>query len=111
MEGFIFNLWPRALNKFSRTAKGLERYRGATYSNICQPVIMTDTTATFPDSDMPKIIPDTSTERPKKYMKMTYPTKKSIDNSIRQKLSKKDVYEINIHTIYNIIVGQKNEPL
>ena len=45
--------------------KDLERYLGTTYSNRCQPSIMNETPATFPDPEIPKIIPDTAPERPK----------------------------------------------
>ena len=37
--------------------------------------------------------------------------KKNIDEAIRQKLRKKDVYESDMHKIYYLIVGQKNEQL
>ena len=40
---------------------------------------------------------------------MTYLDKNNIDEAIRQKLSKNDVYESEIHKIYNLIVGQTNE--
>ena len=36
---------------------------------------------------------------------------KNIVEAIRQHLRKKDVYESEMHKIYNIIVGQKNEQL
>ena len=42
---------------------------------------------------------------------MTYLEKKNIDEAIRQKLRKKDVYESDMHKIYNLIVGQTNEQL
>ena len=34
-----------------------------------------------------------------------------VNEAIRQKLRKKDVYESDMHNIYNLIVGQKNEQL
>ena len=49
LEGYTFDLGPRASDKFSRTMKKLERYLGTTYSDICQPAIMTETAANFPD--------------------------------------------------------------
>lgn len=42
---------------------------------------------------MPTIIPYTVIERPKMYVEVTYLKKKSIDEAIRQKLRKKDVYK------------------
>ena len=42
---------------------------------------------------------------------MTYLKKKNIDEAIRQNLRKKDVYESDMHKIYNLIVCQKNEQL
>ena len=42
---------------------------------------------------------------------MTYLEKKNIYEAIRQKLRKKDVYESDMHNIYNLIVGQTNEQL
>ena len=42
---------------------------------------------------------------------MTYLEKKSINESIRQKLRKKDVYKSYMHKIYNLIVVQTNEQL
>ena len=34
LEGYVFNIGPRDLNKLSRTMRELERYLGATYSDI-----------------------------------------------------------------------------
>ena len=42
---------------------------------------------------------------------MKLPKKNNIDKSILQKLRKKDVYETEIHKIYNLIVGQINNKL
>ena len=42
---------------------------------------------------------------------MTYLKKKNINEAIRQKLRNKDVYKSDMHKIYNLIVGQKNEQL
>ena len=42
---------------------------------------------------------------------MTYLENNNIDEAIRQKLRKKDVYESDMHNIYNLIVGQTNEQL
>ena len=64
MEGYIFDLGPRASDKFSQTMKELERYLGATYSDICQPSIIAETPATFLDPEMPTI-DDSVTKRPK----------------------------------------------
>ena len=74
MEGYTFELGPRAFEKFSKKMKELERYLGTTYSDICQPAIMTETPATFPDPDMPTIT-DLGIENPKTYGEMTYPKK------------------------------------
>ena len=51
---------------------------------------MTETTANFPDPDMPTIT-ELGTERPKTDGEMTYLEKKNIDEAIRQRLRKKDV--------------------
>ena len=40
---------------------------------------------------------------------MTYLWNKNINKAIHQKPSKKDVHEIYMHNIYNLIVGQTNE--
>ena len=41
LEGYTFDLGSRAPEKFARTIKELERYFGKTYSDSCQPAIMT----------------------------------------------------------------------
>ena len=66
LEGYTFDLGPRASDKFARTMKELERYLGTTYSDSCQPAIMTETSANFPDPEMPTIT-ELGTERPKTY--------------------------------------------
>ena len=58
LEVYIFELGPRALNKFTRNMKELKRYLRETYSNSYQPKIMTETPSTFPEPDIAKIIPD-----------------------------------------------------
>ena len=90
--------------------KELEQYLGKTNSDICQPDIMTETAANLPDSEMPTIT-ELGTEWPKTDGDMTYLEKKNINESIRQKLRKKDVYESDMYKIYNLIVGQTNEQL
>ena len=40
---------------------------------------------------------------------MTYLEKNNIDEAIRQKLSKKDVYETDMHKIYNLIMVHTND--
>ena len=90
--------------------KELEWYLGTTYSYDFQPAIITETSANFPDPGMPTIT-ELGTERPKTDGEMTYLEKKNIDESIHQKLRKKDVYESDMHKIYNLIVGQTNEQL
>ena len=59
--------------------KKLEWYLGAIYSNIYQPAIMTKTPTTFPDPDMPIIIPDMGVNRPITDADMTYLKNKNID--------------------------------
>ena len=81
--------------------KELERYLGTTYSDSCQPAIMTETAANFPDPEMPNIT-ELGPGRPKKYGEMIYLEKKYIDKAIRQKLRKKDVYESDMHKLYTI---------
>ena len=65
LEGYIFDLWPIALEKLSTEMKELERYLGVMYNDICQSDIMTKTTVIFPDLYIPTIITDNSAERPK----------------------------------------------
>ena len=111
LEVYIFNLGPRASDKFARTMKELEIYLVETYINIWQPDIMTETPATSPNPDMPKTIPSVGSERPKIDREMSYLKKKYINEAIRQKPRKKDVYENDMQKIYNIIVGKKDEQL
>ena len=42
---------------------------------------------------------------------MTYLDKNSTNEAIFQKLSKRDIYEADMHNIYNLIIGQTNEQL
>ena len=42
---------------------------------------------------------------------MTYLEKNTIDKAIRQKLRNKGLYKIDMHKIYNLIVGQTNKQL
>ena len=70
---------------------------------------MTKTLEKFTDPEMPTIIPEMGTESPKTDVETTYPKEKNIDEAIHQKLRNKDVYETDMHKIYNIIVGKKNE--
>ena len=73
---------------------------------------MNETAATFPNPDMPTIT-YLGTERPKKDVEMIYLKKNNTDETIHhhQKLMKKDLYESDIHNIYNLMVGQTNEQL
>ena len=91
--------------------KDLERHHGETNRDICQPNIMTKKRDNFPDPDIPTILPDTVTKGPKTDMKMVCLIKKSIEESLHKKLSIKDVYETDMHKIYNLIVGQINDQL
>ena len=81
-ESYIFNLRPRASDKFTRKIKELERYLGATYSDNLQPAIMIETPETLPDSDMPTIIPDMGVKHLKTYLEITYLKKKKIKDAI-----------------------------
>ena len=94
--------------KITRTIKELDRHLGVIYSNICQPDIMTKTTAKFLDPEMPKITPDTGIYRPKTDAETTYLKKKNLNGDIRQILMKKDGHETDIQKVYNIIVGRTN---
>ena len=78
--------------------KEMERYFGSTYSDSCHPSIMNETSATFPDPEIPSIT-DLGTGRPKTDGEMTYLKKQNIDEAIRQKLSKKDVYKSDMHKV------------
>ena len=110
LEGYTFDLVPRASDKFFRTMKELEQYLGTTYSDSCQPAIMSETVANFPDPYMPTIT-ELGTERPKTDGEMTYLKKNNIDEAIHKKLRRKDVYKSDMHKIYNLIVVQTNEKL
>ena len=98
LEGYIFNLWPRALDKFSRTMKEMDRYLGTTYDS-CQPEIMTETLETLPNPEMLTIIPDTDSENLKTEREINHLEKKNIEEAIHQKTNKKDVYETDMHNI------------
>ena len=110
-EGYILNPGTRARDKFFRTMEDLELYLGETSIDICQPYMMNKTLDTFPDPDMPSIIPYMGADYPKTETEVTYPKKNNIDEAIHQKLSKKDVYETDMHKIYNLIVDQTNRQL
>ena len=47
LKGDMFDLGTRASDKFNIAMKELEQYLGATYSDRCQPSIMTENMATF----------------------------------------------------------------
>ena len=111
LGGYIFDLGPRVSDKFTRTIKELEQYLGATYRESCQIVITTETPTTLPDLEMPTIVTDTGAERTKTDAEITYLENKNIDEAVRQKLRNKDVYETEIHRIYNLTVGQTNKQL
>ena len=110
LEGYTFYLGPRASDKFARTMKELERYLGKTYSDSCQPAVMTETAANFPNPEMPNIT-ELGTELSKTDGEMTYLKKNNIDESIFKKIRKKDVYKSDMHKIYTLIVVQTNEQL
>ena len=90
MEGYISDLCPKM--------KQLELYLLATYSEICQPAIMTKNPATFPDPEM-LTFNDSGIKRPKTDADMTYLEKNNIDEAIKKKLRKKDVYESEMEKI------------
>ena len=71
LEGYTFDLGPRASEKFARTMKELEQHLGATYIYSYQPDIMTETAATLTDPEMPTIT-GLGTEFPKTDGEMTY---------------------------------------
>ena len=72
---------------------------------------MTETPATLPNPEIPTIIPDTSVERLKTDVEMTYLENNSIDETIQYKPRKKDFYETDMYKIYNLILGQTNKQL
>ena len=96
------------MDKFARTMKEMLWYLESTYRDGFQPYTVAKTPATFPNPEMTTITPNTSSERPKTDGKMTYLKKNNIDEDIHQKLRKKDVYETEMHTISNTIVGHTN---
>ena len=87
-------------------SKELERYLGGTYNDSWQPSIINETATTFPNPDMPTIT-DLVTSIPKTDPEMTYFDRNNTNESIRQNLRKKYVYKLDMHNIYNLIVGQK----
>ena len=72
---------------------------------------MTDTPATLPNPEMSTIISDTVVERTKLDIDMTYLEKETFDKAICQKPRKKNVCKTDMHKIYKIIVGNKNEQI
>ena len=66
---------------------------------------MTETAATFTNPKIPTIT-YLVTERPKEDSEMTYLDKKNINEATHQKLRNKDVYESDMHNLYNLIVVQ-----
>ena len=72
---------------------------------------MTETPETLPELEMPTIIMDTDINHPNTDTEMAYLKKKTINDSIHHKLRKKNVYETDMHSIYNIIVVQTNKKL
>ena len=110
LGGYTFDPEPRASRKLTRKMKELERYLQETYSDSCQPAIWTENAATFPELDMPTRN-DLGAELSKIDGEMTYLEKNNIDEAIHQNLRKKDVYESDMHKIYNLIVGQTDEQL
>ena len=111
LEGCIFDLGLKASDKLSINMKYLQRYLGATYRDSCQSDIMIKTLDTFPDPEMSTIAPNMVVQHPNTDVDITYLKNKSIDEYIHQKLRNKDVYETDMHNIYNLIVGQKNKQL
>ena len=91
--------------------KDLQWYLGEKYIDSYQPDIMNKAMVTLPDTQIPTIIPHKVVERPKTEVDMTYLKKKNIDEAIHQKLRKKDVYENDMHKVYNIIVVHMNDQL
>ena len=71
---------------------------------------MTETVATFPNPEMPTIT-DLVIELPKNIRRDGLSKKKNIGEAIRKNQRKKDVYQSDMHKIYNIIVGQTNEQI
>ena len=90
--------------------KEVEQCLGKMYSDSCQPAIMTENAANLTNPEMP-IITDLGIKLPKTDGEMTYLKKNNTDESIRQNLRNKDVYESDMHKIYNLILGQTNEQL
>ena len=71
---------------------------------------MTETATTFPNPEMPTIT-DLGTKHQQTDAEMTYLEKRNINEAIRQKLGKKNVYESDTHKIYNLILVQTHEKL
>ena len=62
--------------------KDLDWYLGVTYSYICQSAIMTDAPETFPDLDMPTIIPHINELPQKEEHKLGHPSKTNEEGSV-----------------------------
>ena len=60
---------------------------------------------------MTTIIPGMGVKHPNMDAEMTYLENNNIDKAIHKKLREKYVYKTDMHKIYNIILGQKNEQL
>ena len=72
---------------------------------------MNKTPETFPNLEIPTIIPDTGVKHPYTDADMNYLKKKNNGKDTHQKLRNKYLYETNMHKIYNIIVGQTDEQI
>ena len=68
---------------------------------------MTETPSTLPNLEM-NTIPDSGIKRPKTDADITYLKNKNTNEFICQNISKKYVYYLYMHKIYNLIVCQKN---
>ena len=79
--------------------KDLDHYPGETYGDSCQLYIMKKTSKTFPNLEIPKIIPDMGSGYTNTYGEMNYLKKRNIDKDTRQKLRKKDAYETDMYKI------------
>ena len=89
--------------------KELERYLCKAYINICQTEIINETLATFPEPNTTTTMMDTGADCLQKESEMTYIKKKNINDAIHQNFRKRNVLKTNMHKIYNLIMGYKNE--
>ena len=99
-------------NKSTKT-RGSELESETNFKDRCSDLegYIFETPSPLTDPEMPTIIPDTIVNHPKTDAEMTYLKNNIIHEATYQKLRNKDMYETNMHNIYNLIVDHTNKQL